>query len=97
MLSSPLENIILKTKLLDMGSPEAFLALALDRPRLSDIGDSILSLKEMGGLLRTCNGEMHDTDGDISFIGRVMVEFCIASQIFSIKNFLFVFSRPICL
>lgn len=72
MLSSPLENIILKAKLLNMGSPKSLLALALDKPSLSDIGNTILLLKETGALLLKSNGVMNDLDGDISFIGRIM-------------------------
>lgn len=81
ILSSPLENIILKTKLLDMGSPESILALAMDKPYLSDIGNSILQLKEIGALLQTCNGVMAEMDGDISFIGRVMANLPIDVKI----------------
>lgn len=72
LISSPLENVILKAKLLEMGSPHTVLALAMDHPDLDDIAKSILLLKEIGALLRTCNNEWNDFDGDISFIGRIM-------------------------
>lgn len=72
IVNSPLENIILKAKILEMGSPESILALAIDKPKLSDIGNAILRLKEMGALLPTSNGLLKDFDGDITFIGRIM-------------------------
>lgn len=81
ILSSPLENIILKTKLLDMGAPQAILALALDQPCLTDIGNSILVLKEMGALLQKSNGVIQQLDGDISFIGRIMANLPIDVRI----------------
>lgn len=74
MIRTPLENIVLKTKMLNMGPPHALLALAMDKPKLSDIANTILILKEMGALLRTTNGELTDFDGDITFIGRVMCD-----------------------
>lgn len=81
LVSSPLENVILKAKLLEMGSPESILALAMDHPTLSDIANTILVLKEIGALLRTCNGKPSDTDGDISFIGRIMANLPIDVKI----------------
>lgn len=81
LVSSPLENVILKAKLLEMGSPESILALALDHPALSDIANTILVLKETGALLRTCNGNPSDVDGDISFIGRIMASLPIDVKI----------------
>lgn len=72
LISSPLENVILKAKLLGMGPPAAILALAMDQPKLNDIANTILILKEMGALLKTCNDEENDMDGDLSFIGRIM-------------------------
>lgn len=81
LVSSPLENVILKSKLLEMGSPESILALAMDPPKLSDIANTILVLKESGALLRTCNGEPSEVDGDISFIGRIMANLPIDVKI----------------
>lgn len=81
LVSSPLENVILKSKLLEMGSPASILALAMDHPTLSDIANTILVLKENGALLRTCNGEPSEVDGDISFIGRVMANLPIDVKI----------------
>lgn len=81
LVSSPLENVILKAKLLEMGSPESILALAMDHPKLGDISNTILLLKETGALLRTCNGMSSDVDGDISFIGRIMANLPIDVKI----------------
>lgn len=72
LIRCPLENIILKTKLLDMGPPYAVLALALDTPNLSDIANTILVLKELGALQRTSDGIISVHDGDLTFMGRVM-------------------------
>lgn len=81
LVSSPLENVILKTKLLNMGSPASILALAMDQPKLSDIANTILILKEIGALLCTCNDEYNDMDGDISLIGRIMANLPIDVKI----------------
>lgn len=81
LVSSPLENVILKAKLMEMGPPTSILALAMDRPELSDIANTILVLKEIGALLKTCNGEANDMDGDISFIGRIMANLPIDIKI----------------
>lgn len=72
LIRSPLENIVLKVKLLEMGPPDSILALAMDRPKLSDIANTVLLLKEIGALLRTTNGAISDFDGDITFVGRIM-------------------------
>jgi ATP-dependent RNA helicase TDRD9 len=72
ILRCPLESVVLKAKMLNMGSPASILAFALDPPNLSDIRNTILILKEMGALLRTCNGQLISLDGDLTFIGRVM-------------------------
>ena len=55
-----------------MGSPEAILALAMDQPKLSDISNTILVLKEIGALLRTNDGVLDDRDGELTFVGRIM-------------------------
>lgn len=46
----------------------------MDTPKLTDIANTILLLKEMGALLRTIDGQITEYDGDITFIGRVMSE-----------------------
>ncbi|TGZ49356.1 putative ATP-dependent RNA helicase spindle-E, partial [Temnothorax longispinosus] len=68
MLRAPLTNIILKTKVLDMGEPKALLALSLDPPNLSNIKQNILLLKEVGALRRG----MQEFDGHLTSLGHVM-------------------------
>lgn len=72
MLRIPLENVVLKAKILNMGAPHTILGLALTPPNLSDIHNTIMILKELGGLYKTVNGQYMEFDGDLSFIGRVM-------------------------
>ena len=72
MLRCPLENVVLKAKLLDMGPPPDILGLAMSTPNLSDIHNTILTLKEVGALYSTINGIYSVQDGDISYMGRVM-------------------------
>lgn len=72
LVTSPLENIILKTKQLNLGSPEEVLALALDKPFLDEIHNAVLRLKEMGAMLTTTNGRSKVRDGDITYIGVIM-------------------------
>lgn len=72
ILRSPMTTIVLKSKILDMGPPQSILALAMDPPDLTDINNTILTLKEVGALLRYSNGKYSDHDGDLTFIGRVM-------------------------
>lgn len=72
ILRSPLEHLVLQAKILDLGSPHSILALAMNPPKLSDIGNTILALKETGALLRTVDGRYENFDGDITYLGRVM-------------------------
>ncbi|XP_034949618.1 LOW QUALITY PROTEIN: probable ATP-dependent RNA helicase spindle-E [Chelonus insularis] len=69
IVKAPLANVVLRTKLLDMGSPQALLALALDPPDLSNLERTILTLKEAGGLLHNSEDRF---DGEITDLGRVM-------------------------
>uniref|UniRef100_A0A1A9UDK7 Probable ATP-dependent RNA helicase spindle-E n=1 Tax=Glossina austeni TaxID=7395 RepID=A0A1A9UDK7_GLOAU len=72
MLRCPLENVVLKAKLLEMGSPSTVLGLSMNPPNLSDIQNTITILKEAGALYKYANDIYTIEDGDISFIGRVM-------------------------
>lgn len=72
LLRSPLENVVLKAKMLDMGPPHQVLALAMDPPKLSNVANTILVLKELGAMLHTVRGKTSIHDGDITFIGVVM-------------------------
>lgn len=53
----------------------------MDKPKLSDIANTILVLKEIGALLRTCNGTWSDMDGDISVVGKHMANLPIDVRI----------------
>ncbi len=73
MRRTPLETIVLKTKMLDLGNPVSILALALDPPNKTDILNSILMLKEVGAMLRLSdNGEFVEENGEVTFMGRIM-------------------------
>lgn len=47
MCHTPLSQVILKTKVLDMGEPHSLLALALDPPDMADICRTVLVLKQV--------------------------------------------------
>lgn len=73
MQRTSLENIVLKSKILDLGSPADILALTMNPPARTTINDSILYLKEMGALKRFDDDEnMNYEDGEITFVGRIM-------------------------
>ncbi|XP_050464010.1 probable ATP-dependent RNA helicase spindle-E isoform X2 [Cataglyphis hispanica] len=71
MLRIPLANVILKTKLLNMGEPKALLALSLDPPNLSNLRNTTLLLKEVGALLDR-DQSIEEFDGELTLLGRVM-------------------------
>lgn len=71
MLRSPLENMVLNAKLLDMGEPKAILALSLDPPDLSNLERTILVLKQAGALVDR-DDEPVALDGILTDLGRVM-------------------------
>ena len=72
---APLEQIILKVKLLDLGAPKSILALALQPPDVRDIERTILILKELGALTtKMQNGAINPYDGELTFLGRVVGE-----------------------
>ncbi|KAL5273653.1 TDRD9 family protein [Megaselia abdita] len=92
MLRIPLENVVLKAKQLEMGPPHTILGLALTPPNLSDIHNTVLILKELGGLYRTVNGKYMEFDGDLSFIGRVMSALPLDIRISRLVIFGYMFS-----
>ncbi|XP_076656930.1 tudor domain containing 9 protein spindle E isoform X2 [Halictus rubicundus] len=71
ILRAPLENVVLKSKLLDMGEPKAILALSLDPPDIGNLERTILLLKESGALIDKPN-EFEHFDGELTDLGRVM-------------------------
>lgn len=92
MLRIPLENVVLKAKQLDMGPPHSILGLALTPPNLSDIYNTILILKELGGLIKTVNGVYMEFDGDLSLIGKVMSALPLDIRISRLVIFGYMFS-----
>ncbi|GBP03915.1 Probable ATP-dependent RNA helicase spindle-E [Eumeta japonica] len=71
---SPLERLVLLSKMLNMGTPQEILALAMDPPDLSNIQRTILVLKEIGGLKKTVDEKLTMEDGDITYLGRIMAK-----------------------
>ncbi|XP_078036812.1 putative ATP-dependent RNA helicase spindle-E isoform X2 [Augochlora pura] len=71
ILRAPLENLVLKSKLLDMGEPKAILALSLNPPDLANLEKSILLLKEIGALVDESD-EFQPFDGKLTDLGRIM-------------------------
>lgn len=92
MLRCPLENAVLKAKLLDMGPPPDILGLAMTPPNLSDIHNTILTLKEVGALFTTVNGAYSIQDGDLSFMGRVMAGMPLDIRLTRLILFGYIFS-----
>lgn len=73
MLLAPLENVVLKAKTFEMEAPHVILGLAMDRPNIDDVANTVLSLKELGALLLTLRDEgFSSIDGDLTYLGRVM-------------------------
>ena len=75
LLLTPLENVILKAKTFDMDAPHVILGLAMEDsiPKMDDVANTILSLKELGALQLTYKDEGYSPiDGDLTFLGRVM-------------------------
>jgi len=73
MLRSPLENVVLKAKLLEMGPPHTILGLAMSPPNLSDIENTVLKLKELGALyLEKDVEDFVPYDGKLTIMGRLM-------------------------
>lgn len=74
ILRCPLEQTVLRTKLLDLGEPKRILALALDPPDLANIVKTIFTLKEVGAMKITTKGVINHHDGDLSYLGRVVAK-----------------------
>lgn len=75
LLLTPLENVILKAKTFDMDAPHVILGLAMEDsiPKMDDVANTVLSLKELGALQLTNEDEGYSPiDGDLTFLGRVM-------------------------
>lgn len=91
IMRAPLENVVLKTKILDIGEPKAVLALSMDPPDLGNLERTILLLKEIGGLVNK-PGEMQTLDGEISDLGRIMANLPISVQLSKLVMMGYVFN-----
>ncbi|CAH2045426.1 unnamed protein product, partial [Iphiclides podalirius] len=74
IIRCPLERLVLLAKMLDMGPPSDVLALAMNPPDMSNIYRTILVLKEVGALKKTVMDEWCVSDGDITYLGRIMAK-----------------------
>lgn len=72
ILRCPLEHTVLRVKMLDLGAPKALLGLLIDPPNCENIVRTIFTLKEVGALFVTANGQLTHEDGDLSYLGRVV-------------------------
>lgn len=69
----PLEQLVLRVKLFDIGPPKAILKLALQPPDTDDIERTVLLLKQVGALtIHMRNGIINPCDGELTFIGKVI-------------------------
>ncbi|XP_012537164.2 probable ATP-dependent RNA helicase spindle-E [Monomorium pharaonis] len=71
ILRAPLANVVLRAKILDLDEPRILLSHALDPPTLSNLANTILSLKEVGALVDENNSHQL-FDGNLTDLGRVM-------------------------
>ena len=80
ILRCPLEQLVLQTKLLDIGEPKKVLGVALDPPNIGNIERTILSLKEMGAMLLMSTNSLNSSmsyypyDGELTALGRVIAK-----------------------
>lgn len=73
MLLTPLENVVLKAKTFEMGAPHMILGLAMDRPHMETVANTILTLKELGALQLTVGDKGYSPiDGDLTYLGYLM-------------------------
>lgn len=73
LLLTPLENVILKAKTFQMAAPHVILGLAMDSPKMEDVANTVLTLKELGAMQLTVSNEGYSSiDGELTYLGRVM-------------------------
>lgn len=98
ILRSPLERVVLKLKVLNIGEPKAILALAMDPPDLYSIEKTILKLKELSALLMSANGIISPHDGDLTYIGKIMANLPVdvhISRLFILGHMFSVFDEAV--
>ncbi|KAG5328427.1 SPNE helicase, partial [Acromyrmex charruanus] len=71
ILRAPLANVVLRAKILDLDEPRVLLSHSLDPPTLSNLANTILSLKEIGALVDE-GDSFQMFDGNLTDLGRVM-------------------------
>ncbi|KYN17992.1 putative ATP-dependent RNA helicase spindle-E [Trachymyrmex cornetzi] len=71
ILRAPLANVVLRAKILDLDEPRVLLSHSLDPPTLSNLANTILSLKEVGALVDE-GDSFQMFDGNLTDLGRVM-------------------------
>ncbi|KYN06454.1 putative ATP-dependent RNA helicase spindle-E [Cyphomyrmex costatus] len=71
ILRAPLANVVLRAKILDIDEPRILLSHSLDPPTLSNLANTILSLKEIGALVDE-GDSFQMFDGNLTDLGRIM-------------------------
>lgn len=71
MLRAPLANVVLHAKILNFDEPRILLSQSLDPPSLSNLANTILSLKEIGALVDE-NDSYQLFDGKLTDLGEIM-------------------------
>lgn len=72
MIRCPLETVVLRIKILDIGSPNEMLSKAMNSPHPNIVRRSILTLKELGALQRLNSDGSIVHDGKLTYVGRIM-------------------------
>ncbi|XP_011704566.1 PREDICTED: probable ATP-dependent RNA helicase spindle-E isoform X2 [Wasmannia auropunctata] len=72
ILRAPLANVVLRAKILDLDEPRVLLSHSLDPPTLSNLANTILSLKEVGALVDEDEDSFKMFDGHLTDLGKVM-------------------------
>uniref|UniRef100_A0A2S2Q8K9 Putative ATP-dependent RNA helicase spindle-E n=1 Tax=Sipha flava TaxID=143950 RepID=A0A2S2Q8K9_9HEMI len=92
MCRCSLSRIVLMSKILDMGTPKQLLANALEPPSLKNIALTVVTLKQVGALLPTVNGIISTTDGDITYMGKVMANLPLEPPMSKLIYFGYIFN-----
>lgn len=71
ILRAPLANVVLRAKILNLDEPRILLSHSLDPPTLSNLANTILSLKEVGALIDE-NDSYQLFDGKLTDLGVIM-------------------------
>lgn len=80
MLRVPLANVILNAKIFNLDEPRILLSHALDPPTLSNLANTILSLKEVGALVDK-DDSYQLFDGKLTNLGKIMASLSLDIRI----------------